>query len=220
MQSMQTFDLSSTQQPAEGVFRRLLWPRVANQQDVDRVGQQGFWVCVAVAAAWSVGAFFTAHVGLGLLIGATYFLGALGLRKHSVSAAVLMFLCLFLDRAASLEALWLGVPGGGDPRIGLVAMVLLLLNIRATILSQQWQSRMALTERGERAAGPAMPFADKLVNQIPGALWPRTRYFFYPLATLIVMTSLMAMLWLPEMSDKQQQSLKALRAGMSADPSR
>jgi hypothetical protein len=217
---MQTFDLSSTQQPAEGIFRRLLWPRVANQQDVDRVGQQGFWVCVAVAAAWTVGAFFTAHVGLGLLIGVTYFLGALGLRKHSISAAVLMFLCLFLDRAASLEALWLGVPGGGNPRVGLVAIVLLLLNIRATILSRQWQARKASAEKGERTERPAMPLVDRLVNQIPGALWPRTRYIFYPLATIIVMTSLMAMFWLPEMSDQQQQSLRALRAGMSADLSR
>src|SRR5256885_7421249 len=98
---MQTFDLFSTQQPVEGTLRRLLWPRVTNQQDADRVGQQGFWVCAAVAAAWTVGAVFTAHVGLGLLIGATYFLGALGLRRHSISAAVLTFLCLFLDRVAS-----------------------------------------------------------------------------------------------------------------------
>jgi hypothetical protein len=177
----------------------LFWPRIANQYDVDLVGQQGFWICFVVGSAWAVGSFFIAHASLGLLIAATYFLGALGVRRYSVAAAVFMFLCLFLDRVASLEALLLGVPGGGHPMIGITATVLLFLNIRATILSRRWLIHNRPIELHEQEKRPAKSFADSLVNEWPGFLWPRARYVFYPLATVIVMTSLSAIFGLPHM---------------------
>ena len=196
---MQTLDLSMTRQPTNGLLRRLFWPEIANRYDVDLVGQQGFWICLVVAAAWAIGSFFTAHASLGLLIAAAYVLGALGVRQHSVAAAVFMFLCLFLDRVASLEALLLGVPGGGNPMIGITATVLLLMNIRATVLSRRWLNLNRTAQVVEPQKRPATTFTDTLLNQWPGIAWPRARYVFYPLATVVVMTSLMAIFGLPHM---------------------
>ncbi|MBS1798586.1 MAG: hypothetical protein JSS95_02040 [Acidobacteria bacterium] len=194
---IETLEFSSVQ-PTDGWLRRLFWPRIANRQDVDLVGQQGFWICFVVATAWGIGAFFTAHASLGLLIAATYFLGAMGVRRYSLAASVFMFLCLFLDRVASLEALLLGAPGGGNPMVGITAIVLLFLNIRATVLARRWQARNRPMERRQRQR-PVTPLADTLVNEWPGLVWPRARYVFYPLATVVVMTSLSAIFGLPHM---------------------
>jgi hypothetical protein len=195
---IETLEFSNAQRPTDGLLRRLFWPRIANRHDAELVGQQGFWICFVVATAWAIGSYFTAHALLGLLIAATYFLGALGVRRYSVAAAVFTFLCLFLDRVASLEALLLGVPGGGNPMIGITAIVLLFLNIRATILARRWKARNGHMERRERKR-PAISFADTLVNEWPGLVWPGARYVFYPLATVVVMTSLSAIFGLPHM---------------------
>lgn len=193
---IETLEFSSVRQPTDGLLKRLFWPRIVSQHDVDLVGQQGFWICFVVAAAWAIGSFFTAHASLGLLIAVTYLLGATGVRQHSMAAAVFMFLCLFFDRMASLEALLLGVPGGGNPMVGITATVLLLLNIRATILARRWQAQNRMVESRELAGGS---FASILVNRVPGVLWPPTRYVFYPLAVVVAMTSLTAMFGMPHM---------------------
>jgi len=200
---VQTVSISSDLQPTDGLLKRLLWPRITNQHDADLVGQQGFWICCVVGFAWIVGSFFTAYSFLGVLIGAVYFLGAMGIREHSVRAAVLMFFCLFFDRVASLEALLLGVQGGGNPRYGILATVLLLLNIRATALAHRWTSKRKASEMNENLEMP-VPLVDKLANQLPRVLWTRVRYAFYPLAAIIVLSSITAMFWLPQMKQRQQ----------------
>ena len=216
---MQTLDLSIALQPTDGLLKRLFWPTIRNRRDVDLIGRQGFWVCFVVAFVWTVGSFFTAHPSLGLLVGITYFFAAFGIREQSIAAAVLAFLCLFLDRVASLEALLLGVPGGGNPKVGIVAMVLLFLNIRATILSRQWLSRKASPEIREQPERPAASFTDKLVNQWPHILWPRTRYVFYPLAAIVILTSISAFFGLPQISEKQV-NIKPAGAEMAVTLSR
>jgi len=49
MFGMQTLGLSSQPQPTDNLFKRLFWPRIESQYDVDLLGQQGFWVCTIVA---------------------------------------------------------------------------------------------------------------------------------------------------------------------------
>src|ERR1019366_6073387 len=118
---MQTLGLSSAPQPSDGMFKRLFWPEIANEYDVDLVGQQGFWVCFAVAILSTVVSLFTGHALLGVFIGVTYFLGALGVRQRNAPAAVLIFLCYLLDRVVSVESMILGLGGGGNPLLGMVA---------------------------------------------------------------------------------------------------
>lgn len=215
---MQTLDVSSEPKPTNRLLKRLFWPTVENGSDVDLIGRQGFWVCFVVATAWTIGSFFMPHTLLGLLIGATYFLGALGIREQSISAAVLAFFCLFLDRIASLEAYLLDVPGGGNPRIGILATVLLLLNIRATILSRRWRARETPTwsEQPDYSVNSSL---DRLVNQLPSVLWPRARYVFYPLAAILMLISVTAFFGLPQMSERQRE-MKSTRTEMAEIVSR
>jgi hypothetical protein len=57
------------------------------------VGQQGFWVCTAVAVLSLILLNLTGSAIIGDLVGITYFLGALGVRERSIAAAVFVFLC-------------------------------------------------------------------------------------------------------------------------------
>lgn len=195
---MQTLD-RSTIQPTDRLLKRLFWPTIRSRRDAELVGQQGFWICCFVATVWTIGSFFTAHVYLGLLIGGTYYLAATGIRMHSLTAAVFAFLCLFLDRVASLEALLMEVPGGGNPMVGTLALLLLFFNIRATFLARSW-----IREERSAQANVMRPqlvglSIDRLLNRMPVVMWPHVRYLYYPLAVLIMLSSIAAFFSLPEM---------------------
>jgi hypothetical protein len=176
---VQTLGLSSAPQPTDGLFKRLFWPEIANQYDVDLVGQQGFWLCFAVAVLSTVVSMFTGHPLLGVFIGATYFLGALGVRERNAAAAILLFLCYLLDRVVSVESMVLGFGGGGNPLLGIAATMLLFANIRATMLSRRWQSPATPAEVSEFPDRSRTSFGDKLVNSLPETLWPRAQYVFF-----------------------------------------
>ena len=200
---MQTLGLASAPQPTDGMFKRLFWPEIANEYDVDLVGQQGFWVCFAVAVVSTLVSLFTGHAILGVFIGATYFLGALGVRQRNTAAAVLIFLCYLLDRVVSVESMVLGLGGGGNPLLGIVATMLLLANIRATILSRRWQTTASPTEASEMPERTTSSFGDKLANVMPEKLWPRTQYVFFPLASLLICVSLLGIVGLPMVKHRQ-----------------
>lgn len=196
---MQLTDILIDRHPADGFVKRLFWPRIASQRDVDLVGQQGFWICAFVAAVWMVGGMFTQRPYLDAVIGLTYLMAAMGIRQHSVPAAVLAFAGLFLDRLAALEAMLLDVPGGGNPRVGLVAILLLFLNIRATLLAHRWQAEMSETG----ASLSATSLRDRFANRWPPFAWPRVRHVFYALAGLVILTSVVALFSLPSMYREQ-----------------
>jgi hypothetical protein len=202
---MQTLGLSSTPQPTDGLFKRLFWPEIANQYDVDLVGQQGFWICIGAAVVSMVILILNRQVGLALLMGSTYFLAAMGVRERSVAAAVLIFICYLLDRVASFESAVLGMGGGGNPLISTVAIMLLFANVRATILSRRWQAPNTPTEVSELPERYTSSLGDKIANVLPAVLWPRTRYIFYPLASILVLLSVLAVIGLPLMKHKQAQ---------------
>src|SRR6266702_3109672 len=194
---MQTLGLASAPQPTDGLFKRLFWPEIANGYDIDLVGQQGFWVCVAVAVIATLMSLFTGHPLLGVFVGATYSLGALGVRQRNATAAVLIFLCYFLDRVVSVETMVLGMAGGGNPLLGIVATMLLFANVRATILSRRWLASTAPNEISEMPERSTSSFGDKLANVLPAKLWPRAQYAFFPLASLLILVSLLSVLGLP-----------------------
>ena len=200
---MQTLGLSSAPQPSDGMFKRLFWPEIANQYDVDLVGQQGFWVCFAVAVLSTAILVFTGHALLGGFIGATYFLGALGVRERNIAAAVLIFVCYLLDRMVSVESMVLGLGGGGPPLLGIVVTMLLFANVRATILSRRWQAADTPGDVSEMPERSTSSFGDKFANVMPGKLWPRTQYVFFPLACILILISLLGMVGLPMMKNKQ-----------------
>src|ERR1700691_5952777 len=92
---MQTLGLSSKPQPADNIFKRLFWPAIESQYDVDLLGQQGFWICTVVAVLSLV---LTAILGTpisGAFTALVFFLGGCGVRQRSVAAAALVF-CLYL----------------------------------------------------------------------------------------------------------------------------
>jgi hypothetical protein len=200
---MQTLGLSSAPQASDGMFKRLLWPEISNQYDVDLVGQQGFWVCFAVAVISTAISLFTGHAFLGVFVGATYFLGALGVRERNIAAAVLIFVCYLLDRVVSVESMVLGMGGAGNPLLGIVATMLLFANVRATILSRKWQAADTPVDVSEMPERSTSSFGDKLANVMPGKLWPRTQFVFFPLAGILILISLLGMVGLPMMKTKQ-----------------
>ena len=89
---MQTLGLSSQPQPTDNLFKRLFWPAIESQYDVDLIGQQGFWVCTVIAVL-SLGMMTLLHMPLtGLFTAVVLFLGGCGVRQRSVAAAGLVSL--------------------------------------------------------------------------------------------------------------------------------
>ena len=212
---MQTLGLASEQKPTDGMFKRLFWPTIENQYDVDLMGVQGFWVCTVCAVLSMILLIATGNALIGILIGITFFLGGMGVRERSIAAAVLVFGCYALDKVLSIESLVLtGVHTGGNPLIGVVAFMLLLANVRGTILARKWRVQ---AERGGYVADPdAMPerttstLPDKMANVMPAKLWPGAKFVFFPLAGLLLGFSLVLILEMPfvkkQVRQLQQQS--------------
>ena len=143
------------------------------------------------------------HAIPGVFIGATYFLGALGVRQRNAAAAVLIFLCYLLARVGSVESMVLGLGGGGNPMLGIVATMLLFANVRATILSRRWQASATPSEVSEMPERSTSSFGDKLANVMPEKLWPRAQYVFFPLASVLIFISILGMAGMPMAKEKQ-----------------
>ncbi len=205
---MQTLGLASESKPTDGMFKRLFWPTIENQYDVDLVGQQGFWVCLLVAgmslltavfAGLSAGPIaFAVTLFFGFCAALTYFLAGVGVRERSIGAAVLIFLCYLTDRIASFEIS--GTPILGFPLIGVVALMLLLANVRATILSLKWR------ESGE--AGDQPDSMEVAAEGWPAKVWPWGRFVFYPMASLVLLLSVASIVALPIMQKRRAEQLK------------
>lgn len=200
---MQTLGLSNAAQPTDNLFKRLLWPEIANGYDVDLVGQQGFWLCFVVAAFSVIVSIATGQFLLGILVGATYLLGAMGVRERSVAAAALIFFSYLLGQLENVEITYLGLPGGGNPILGIVAAMLLFANIRATLLARRWQRTGTPSDISELPERMTSSLGDKLANILAEKLWPKGRYAFYPLAIIVIVFSILSMVGLPIMKAKQ-----------------
>jgi hypothetical protein len=216
---MQTLGVASTPQPTDGLFKRLFWPTIENQYDVDLVGQQGFWICFIIAVISTVMLIATGQLLIGLLVGITYFLAGLGVRERSIAAAVLIFACYFLDRLSSVELMILGSAGVGNPFVVSVATLLLFSNVRATILSRKWWAPETPADIGELPEQTNTTFFDKVANSMPPAVWPKGRFVFYPLAGLLLLMTVLGMVSLPFMQRKHPVVQKPPSATYDVSPS-
>jgi hypothetical protein len=178
---METLGLSSPSQPSDNIFKRLFWPSVQNQYDVDLLGYQGFWVCLIIGLLSCVLQVIAGHYLAGPFTAILYILGGFGVRERSPAAAVLIFLLYVLDAFGSI--LILGGAALGNPFVKIVVVMLLLANIRATILSEKWRG----DELPERSI---TTLTDKVANQLPPILWPKLRWVFFVLAPLTLMLSM------------------------------
>jgi hypothetical protein len=191
---MQTLGLASAPQPSDGMFKRLFWPTIQNAYDVDLVGQQGFWVCVAIAVLSAAVLVVTAHPLIGLLVAATYVLGGIGVRERSISAAVLVFLGYLIDKIATAL-----VQGVGNPLIGLVALMLLFANVRATVLSKRWHDQDSVAAAEEMPERLTTSFTDKLANQMPARIWPKMKFVFFPIASILLLLQIIGIVGIAAM---------------------
>jgi hypothetical protein len=195
---MQTLGLSSAPQPTDNLFKRLLWPQIANGYDVDLIGQQGFWLCFVVAVLSIIGLSATGQPILGLLVGATYLLGGFGVRQSDVAAASLIFLSYLLGRITAIESMYLGFPGG-NPLIGIVATMLLFANVRATVLVKRWKNAEAPVDVSEMPERATNTLGDKIANVLPEMFWPYARYPFFVLAAIVTVVQILAMIGMPSL---------------------
>ena len=136
MGSMQTLGLSSKPQPADNIFKRLFLPSIESGYDVDLLGQQGFWLCTGVAVFSGSIILLSGSPTIAATYAMTFFLGGCGVRERSIVAAVAVFVLygssVFVGVLAS---------GVGNPLITAVVVMLLVSNIRGTVLARMWSER-------------------------------------------------------------------------------
>ncbi len=211
--AMQTLGLASEQKPTDGLLKRLFWPTIENQYDVDLVRQQGFWLCAAVAILSMAMLIANRQPWTGFLIGMTYLLAGIGVREGSVGAAVIIFLCYLCDRVVAIEGAMIGF-GAGSPVIGLFALALLLSNIRATLLSRRWVRTAGATDGAEDVERGTNSLGDKIANVMPAAVWPKGQYVFYPLGGGLLLVSVLGMIMLPAMQRRRAAQMQEQRQQM------
>ena len=197
---MQTLGLASEQKPTDGMFKRLFWPTIENEYDLDLVSQQGFWVCVAVALLSLLLSSFTGHAITGVFVAITFLLAATGVRQRSIGAAILIFLCYLIDR---VSAMVFGVGGAGV--VPFVSIMLLFANVRATLLAKRWKERGPVQDSAERVEPRVDTFTEKLANLYPAKVWPIGRFVFYPLASALLLITIVGMVMLPSIERKQAE---------------
>jgi hypothetical protein len=166
--TVQTLGITDRQQEPDNIFRRIFWPS-NHAADVDALGQQGFWVCLAAAILSLVQLAFQGHWVLAVSYALFYFFGGMGVREHSRTAAIIVATFFLFNLVGS--AVVLGMPPGFVP---LGILCLLLANIRGTWIASRWQN-----------VGDAFPdrlqetWRDRLVDVLPARTWPAGKYFFF-----------------------------------------
>jgi len=188
---METLGLSSTPQKSDNIFQRLFWPTIHNQYDVDLLGQQGFWVCVVIGVLSGVLLLVTGQLLTGLITAFVFLAGACGVRQRSVLAAALVFTLYLMNIVASLA---LGT--AGNPVIGLVCLMLLAANIRASVVSTRWLTSATPDADVELPERSTETITDKLANQLPVALWPKVKFIFFPAAAILIVLTLLGAIML------------------------
>ena len=166
---METLGLSGPPQEPENILKRIFWPG-SRPDEADLLSQRGFWVCLAVALLTLITLIFQGHWLLGIYAGLIYFLGGIGVREHSFKAAALIALAFGLD---ILSIILMGrFPGF----LAIGGFILLLANLRGTWIVSRAQATLDPSSLPTRMNET---WTDKLVDQLPARVWPRTRVIFY-----------------------------------------
>jgi hypothetical protein len=181
---MQTLGLTSKPQPADNIFKRLFWPAIESQYDVDLLGQQGFWICTGVALMSLVLLTVLGMPMSGLFTAIVFFLGGCGVRERSIAVAAMVF---FLYLWNLIAAIILG--GFGNPVFQLMILMLLFANVRATILSRRWVAQPSENDLNDLPERSQLSVAERFANRLPVKLWPNSKYVFFPLAAILLLLS-------------------------------
>jgi hypothetical protein len=166
-------------EPAEkeqNIFQRLFWP-ADHAGEVDFLGQQGFWICMLVAAGSFIVLAIQSHWLIAILTLAFFALGGVGVREHSTAAAVLVAFAYLLNLFSAFAT---DQPPG---LLTIAAAVLLLANIRGTWIAARW------TKRGDPDAFPDRlkeTLRDKLVDQLPARIWPKSKVVFFVISAVYI----------------------------------
>jgi hypothetical protein len=181
---MQTLGLSGESRRTDGRLKSIFWPAVDNAWDVDYLGQQGFWICVVVGLFQLAAGAMTANplmLASGAALCLTFIIGAMGVREANWPAAAMVF-ALYLAGVFYVMAL------GHFPGIlSIVALGLLLSNVRAAFLASGWRPPAAEEDKPMRFNES---LRDKLVDQMPSKLWPILQAPFFVLAGILLLLSL------------------------------
>ena len=185
---MQTLGLSDSTPRTQGRLKALFWPSIGNDNDVDYLTRQGFWLCTIIALLTLLLSLAIGTAAAAMLDVAFFFMCGIGIRVGSRVAAVCAFLAYFLTGFVMLK---MGVNGFDVVRI--ICLGLLLANVRATFLAAQWIA--------SRTEPPPLPLTQTLFERfsdvMPPKVWPLGRYFFY-LLTAAEFFGLMSALILPQ----------------------
>ena len=179
---MQTLGLSSKPQPTDNLFKRLFWPLIESQYDVDLLGQQGFWVCTIVAVVSLAIMVVLGRPIIRLFSALVFFLGGCGVRQRSVAAAAMVFALYLINWISGIV-----IGTVGNPLVPLVILMLLFANVRATVMSRHWMAQPTETGDQEFPERSIQTITDKFANSLPARLWPRSRYVFFPLAGVLLL---------------------------------
>ena len=204
---MSTLGLSGPPQHEEGLVKRLLWPSVRNAHDVNLLGQQGFWICEAVAIVSAAILIFTGHPIMAAVTFLFYALGGFGLREGSIAAAALVFAAWICDQVAVI-----GAHRGGIGIVQLVIAAILLANLRGTVAAVGWKKHVQPGEEDMEPMRFSETVVDKFRDQLPRRTWPTLRYFFYVFAVCFLAIELLGviMLYVHPQQDPQQTSADAV----------
>jgi hypothetical protein len=182
---MQTLGLSSQPQPTDNLFKRLFWPAIESQYDVDLLGQQGFWVCTIVAVLSLIVMLVLGTPVTGVFTALVFFLGGCGVRQRSVAAAAMVFTLYMIN--------WLGgivIGSVGNPLVPLVILMLLFANVRATIMSRRWMAQPLDSVDQEFPERSMETITDRFANKLPAAVWPKSRFVFFPVAGILLLLTI------------------------------
>ena len=118
--------------------------------------------------------FFAGAPVTGLLVLLLFHFGGVGVREHNAFAAAVTLVFYVADFLLSVVFLFLNSPGIAVVRI--IAIALLLSNLRATWIAGNWKA-----DSEEAALPPRMgdTFADKFADRWPAWIWPKIKIVYY-----------------------------------------
>lgn len=158
---MQTLGLSGESRRTDGWVKGIFWPTVENAWDVDYLGQQGFWICVAVAGFQLVAGLINGNpiiLATNVLMALVFVMGAMGVREAKWPAAASVFAIYFVNILAALAM------GGFPGPLAILFAAVLLSNLRAAFLASQWRPA---AENEDRPTRFNESLRDKLLDQLP-----------------------------------------------------
>jgi len=169
--SMQTLGISNSEPRTDNRLKSLFWPAIQTGTDADDLGMQGYWICAIAAAIAFVTIVIIGHPILACIGALYYFLGGVGVREHSLYAALLVFLMFVLETVA------------GPGVLKILICVVLFSNLRATWIASRWKAGSPEAEMPMRLG---TTWSDKFADKLPQWLWPKVRIIYFVFAPMLL----------------------------------